>query len=155
MSLTKEKNRILRNAYTDAKRRCESEKSPRYKYYGARGIEFKFNSFEEFFAELGEKPKPSYSLDRIDNDGHYEAGNVRWASKSEQVSNRRSYEKLWLDGNSNRAKSYAVFHPSGEKESITNMAKFCREHGLDKANLHATTRNGRVKTHKGYRAEVA
>lgn len=154
MALTKEATRILRNAYNDAKKRCESETSPRYKYYGARGIEFRFNSFDEFFAELGDKPDPTYSLDRIDNNGHYEIGNVRWASKSKQVANRRFYEKPWLKGNSNNAKSFVVVHPSGEKESITNMAKFCRQHDLDKANLHSTIKNTNTY-HKGYKAEVA
>ena len=68
------------HAYTDAQQRCLNPNNPGYPYYGGRGIEFRFNSFEEFFAELGTKASPDLELDRIDNDGHYEVGNVRWTN---------------------------------------------------------------------------
>ena len=77
--------------------RCYNPKSINYKYYGERGIlvceEWKddFVSFYDYIQEnLGQKPDPSYSLDRIDNDGNYEPGNIRWASKKQQCKNRRS-----------------------------------------------------------------
>lgn len=72
-----------------AKHRCENENNPCYDLYGGRGIEFKFTSFEDFIAELGRRP-PGMSLDRINNDGHYESGNIRWATASQQQKNRRS-----------------------------------------------------------------
>lgn len=77
-------------AYANAKNRCINKNHRAFKYYGARGIEFRFNSFEEFYRELGPKPHPSYSLDRIDNNSHYERGNVRWATAKDQANNRRS-----------------------------------------------------------------
>ena len=154
MALTEETRRRLRQTYNDARRRCESERCHIYKYYGGRGVQFRFDSFEEFYAELGDKPDPTYSLDRIDNNGHYEAGNVRWASKSDQVKNRREYDKPWLDGNTHNAKNYVVVHPDGHRENITNMAQFCRENGLRKSNLHATISGKNAKTHKGYKAEL-
>jgi hypothetical protein len=78
-------------AYQGAKNRCTNPNSPAWEKYGGRGIEFRFKSFEEFIAELGDKPEPKrlYSVDRIENEGHYERGNVRWATKSEQAKNRR------------------------------------------------------------------
>ena len=81
-------------AYVYAKSRCENPHRWNYPSYGGRGIEFRFASFSEFYAELGEKPQPkrNYSLDRIDNDGHYEVGNVRWTTASEQrINQRRCY----------------------------------------------------------------
>ena len=76
-------------AYTKAKGRCNNPNDAVYQYYGGRGIEFRFFSFQQFLAHIGPKPDPALSLDRIDNDGHYEVGNVRWATKREQVRNRR------------------------------------------------------------------
>ncbi len=78
-----------RAAYNGAKRRCTTSIDRAWKNYGGRGIEFRFESFEQFFAELGKHPKGKL-LDRINNDGHYEPGNVRWATRSESNRNRRA-----------------------------------------------------------------
>jgi hypothetical protein len=72
-------------AYVDAKRRCNSPKCTSYKRYGARGIKFRFESFEEFFMCLGPRPSKRHSLYRIKNNKHYEPGNVRWATFEEQT----------------------------------------------------------------------
>lgn len=80
-------------AYVAAKCRCVSPTDLSWENYGGRGIEFRFESFEDFYACLGPKPSPKHSVDRINNDGHYEWGNVRWATQSEQNSNRRPYKK--------------------------------------------------------------
>jgi hypothetical protein len=77
------------NAFCRAKNRCESKKNKCYKDYGGRGIQFKFRSIDELLADIGRRPGPEYSLDRMNNNGHYEAGNVRWATAKEQVHNRR------------------------------------------------------------------
>ena len=76
--------------YNGARLRCIKPNNPGYRYYGGRGILFKFNSYEEYVNELGPKPGPGYSVDRIDNNGNYEAGNVRWASSCQQANNKRS-----------------------------------------------------------------
>jgi len=76
-------------AYIQAKARCNNKDWPKYKYYGGRGIQFNFRSFEEFFAELGTAPSAKHSVDRIKNDHHYEKGNVRWATPEQQAQNRR------------------------------------------------------------------
>ena len=80
-------------AYRDAKKRCTVLKCKSYPDYGGRGIKFLFTSFEQFFAELGPKPSKQYTLDRIDNDGNYEPGNVRWATRLDQTHNRRCTKK--------------------------------------------------------------
>lgn len=77
-------------AWENAKHRCTNIKDKKWKHYGGRGIEFCFTSFEQFFTELGPRPSAKHSLDRWpNNDGHYEPGNVRWATVSEQQRNRR------------------------------------------------------------------
>jgi hypothetical protein len=84
------------SAYAQAKGRCLNPRHPAYKNYGGRGIRFLFTSFEQFYAELGKRPEgklPSghakYSVNRKENDGHYETGNVEWSTQKEQCSNRR------------------------------------------------------------------
>jgi|SRR5208282_1717840 len=77
-------------AYCDAKKRCTNPKSPVWKDYGGRGIEFLFASFEQWLTELGPRPSAVFSVDRFpNNDGNYEPGNVRWATRSEQQHNKR------------------------------------------------------------------
>jgi len=83
----KGKQTVEYRSYQMAKDRCTNPKNNRWKYYGGRGIRFLFTSFEQFFAELGLRP-PRMTVDRINNDGHYELGNVRWATRKEQRNNR-------------------------------------------------------------------
>jgi transcriptional regulator with XRE-family HTH domain len=57
------------NSYKGAQRRCSNPKDKAYHWYGARGIEFRFKTFDEFYQHIGSRPAIGYSLDRIDNDG--------------------------------------------------------------------------------------
>ena len=70
-------------AYSNAKQRCNNPKNPGYKHYGGRGILFLFNNFRDFWEHIGPRPE-GLSLDRKDNDGNYEVGNVKWATQKEQ-----------------------------------------------------------------------
>ena len=72
-------------AYRNALNRCRRESDPRFGSYGGRGIEMRFDTFEEFFCCVGLRPNRKYSLDRIDTNGHYEAGNVRWATAAHDL----------------------------------------------------------------------
>lgn len=85
-------------AYQGCISRCTRKSNSSFGDYGGRGIEFRFNSFEEFYAEVGKRPSPNHSLDRIDVNGHYEKGNIRWATLKEQCSNRRSNIYLGFNG---------------------------------------------------------
>lgn len=76
-------------SFQGAKHRCTNPRSHKWRHYGGRGIEFRFGSFDAFLAHIGPRPEGT-SLDRIDVDGHYEPGNVRWATDLEQQRNRRS-----------------------------------------------------------------
>lgn len=74
--------------------RCKVRvKTPsKQKWY--KDVEFRFTSFPEWLAELGPKPTPKHEVDRWpDPAGHYEKGNVRWATRKEQMNNLRRHKK--------------------------------------------------------------
>jgi hypothetical protein len=79
--------------WQNMKDRCYNDNNPDFHYYGGRGIsvcqEWRM-SFETFYRDMGPKPNENMSLDRIDNNGNYETSNCRWATQSQQVSNRRN-----------------------------------------------------------------
>ena len=87
-------------AWSNAKDRCYREKVRNYASYGGRGITMCArwrHDFSAFLADMGPRPE-GRSLDRIDNDGNYEPGNCRWATRDEQCVNRRGTRKLTAFG---------------------------------------------------------
>lgn len=121
-------------AFVDARRRCEQPSRVQYPLYGGRGIKFLFKDFEEFCSVLGKKPE-KHSLDRIDNNGHYCASNVKWSTQSEQNKNRRK-EVL----NKSKALDWLIQTPDNQIIKVHNMSNFCKENNLSKENLHSTLR---------------
>lgn len=74
------------------KERCDNATSSSYHNYGGRGIKICDtwkHSFETFLKDVGKKPTPQHSIDRINNNGHYEPSNVRWATPKQQSRNNR------------------------------------------------------------------
>ena len=94
----------LERCVDSIRQRCYNTKHPQYTDYGGRGITChwqRYGSRQEFIRwivdNLGERPSPQHSIDRIDNEGNYEPGNLRWATKKEQIENRRELRsrKVW------------------------------------------------------------
>lgn len=83
------------------KYRCLNPRSTSFRYYGARGIticeEWK-NSFQAFFSHVGRRPVPGLTIERIDNNGHYEPGNVKWGTRREQARNSRRNVQITIAG---------------------------------------------------------
>ena len=120
------------NSWSDMRSRCRDSFNASYKHYGGRGIKVcdRWNAndgsgYLNFLADMGRKPSPRHSLDRIDPDGDYCPENCRWATMKEQNMNK---------------KNTTVVEWNGEKDSLTGWAKrlnmvvpavkYNHEHGL-------------------------
>lgn len=116
-------------AWAEMKQRCLNPRSSKYKHYGARGIgvcsEW-LNDFSAFYEHVGQRPSTKHSLDRIDNDGSYVPGNVRWATQRQQVGNQTNTPMLTVDG---------------ETASISEWAE---RSGIKYATLWARYKSGRL-----------
>lgn len=96
--------------WRDMLARCEQPSSRNYKWYGEKGIKVckRWHDYRAFLKDMGRKPTPKHTLDRIDPDGDYCPENCRWATPKEQAMNK---------------KSTTIIEWNGEKDSITGWAK--------------------------------
>jgi hypothetical protein len=100
-NLTHDDHRVEYRCWIAMRSRCNNPKDHRYRWYGARGIRVceRWGSFAAFLADVGPRTSPVHTIDRFpDNDGDYEPGNVRWATRSEQQQNTRQTRKLTHGG---------------------------------------------------------
>ena len=108
-------------------KRCECKGASHFDRYGGRGIKVCKrwrNSFELFLADVGPCPGQGYSLDRIDGDGDYEPGNVRWATMTQQVRNRSNTVRLTAFG------------------ETRSLAEWCELRGLKQRTVRARLKRG-------------
>lgn len=90
-------------AWIDMVRRCTQPARADWPDYGGRGItvcEQWRDDFEAFIADVGSRPGPGYSIERLDNSKGYEPGNCKWATRTEQLRNRRCTRLITINGES-------------------------------------------------------
>jgi hypothetical protein len=110
---------VTYTCYSSMKARCYYHGENNYKDYGGRGIRVCqrwLDSFENFYEDMGERPK-GMSIERIDNNGDYEPDNCRWATQREQMNNTRRNVALEYKGRT------------------MNMSQWARELGISRACL--------------------
>jgi hypothetical protein len=120
-------------------RRCNNKRSIKYSDYGGRGIRVcdrwqGHHGFENFLVDMGKRPE-NMTLDRKDNNGNYEPGNCRWATREEQANNTRR----------NR---YIEFR--GEYKTLSEWARFL---GLDEKNVRLLLKNNKENNTHESRAQ--
>lgn len=111
------------------RQRCGNPNNKKFPDYGGRGIRVceRWERFENFIADMGQKPSPDHSIDRINNDGNYEPGNCRWVTQEVQVSNqRRRVTTRWIEHD-------------GERHTLTEWSVI---RGINVATLHSRLRCG-------------
>lgn len=85
------------SVFLGMKDRCANPNNPHFHNYGGRGIRVLYDNFEAFLADLGPRPLGAW-IDRLHNDRHYEPGNCRWVSPSENQKNKRVSKWWFIDG---------------------------------------------------------
>ena len=117
--------------------RCYYPKAKKFEYYGGRGIavcdRWK-DSFALFLEDMGAKPSPKHSLDRLNKDGNYEPHNCQWSTRAQQDANR---------SNSRANGSMRKLHPVASK-LLADIEAYREKYGLDR------TRFGREAAGDGH-----
>jgi hypothetical protein len=106
--------------------RCINKKNPAYEAYGGRGITVceSWQSYENFLADMGRRPSPAYSIDRIDVNKGYFKENCRWATAMTQANNRRSNVFWEING------------------QLKTIAEWCQLYGIKQSTVYARVKRG-------------
>lgn len=114
--------------WSTMKSRCQSPTSASFHNYGGRGIRVceRWQVFDNFLADMGE-PAPGATIERIDNDGNYEPGNCRWATRKEQGANTQQTVRIMLPDALRVSLTMACDLVGLERHAVT---KYARLHGV-------------------------
>lgn len=87
-------------AWIAMRQRCKNPNYSGYHKYGGRGISVceRWDSFKNFFEDMGPKPTPEHQIERLNNDGNYEPSNCVWKTRSEQARNTRRTVRVTING---------------------------------------------------------
>jgi hypothetical protein len=127
------------------KKRCYTSSATGYRNYGGRGIrvcERWRGSFLAFLEDVGVRPTGRHSLDRIDNNGNYEPGNVRWVTQAEQATNGRRNRHITHGGKTQTLGEWAREYHINSETLASRIGKlgWSMERALAEQPVRATTK---------------
>lgn len=136
--------------------RCTNKNNQSYKNYGFRGIAVCkqwLDSFEAFYADVGPKPSPELTLDRIDNNSGYRPGNVRWATRKEQANNKRPGRiehpiKIYVDSSPAKKRS------ANGHQKLQAAVEIAKELGVKASTILRWHREGKIPSERFSRATI-
>jgi hypothetical protein len=101
--------------------RCSNPLRREYKNYGGRGIRVckRWDDYAVFLADMGRRPTPAHTLERVDNEGGYSKENCIWATYTQQIRNRRC-TKLTLD----KAREIRALYAAGGRRQVDLAEQF-------------------------------
>lgn len=96
--------------WTGIRKRCLNPRYREYHLYGGKGVGIaeRWDDFSNFYADMGARPSPLHSIDRIHSDGDYEPGNCRWATDAEQSLNTNRVHKITYNGKIMSVNAFAI-----------------------------------------------
>lgn len=106
-------------------RRCSNPRVSKFQAYGARGITVceRWQKFDNFYTDMGDRPSASHTLDRIDNNGPYSPDNCRWATRTEQARNTRRIRYVTCQGRTLPVSEWAEISGLGLKLICKRLAR--------------------------------
>lgn len=119
------------NSWNSMKSRCNNPNYPKYKSYGARGIKMdeRWSSFENFIADMGSKPSPKHTIERINVNGNYAKDNCYWATSKEQSINKRNTAILM---NTENGVFYNSYPQAAQSLNLKTAALYAKLNGIVK-----------------------
>lgn len=119
-------DRVLYMTWSSMRRRCNNRNAQNYYLYGDRGIKVceRWDSYENFKEDMGERPSKEHSLDRIDHEGNYGPDNCRWATRLEQSRNKRNNHFLEFEGTTKTLSEWATIYGLSVQTLFSRLTKY-------------------------------
>lgn len=135
--------------------RCTNPKSRSYSRYGARGITVckRWKKFDNFLEDMGERPSPNHTIERIDNNEGYKKSNCRWATRQEQMRNISTNRMVTYNGETKCVGEWAQI--TGINSSTLHSRIFNKNWPIAKAMTHPVANQKRMLTFRGQTKQLS